>query len=182
MKAAVGSLSGRKRAILACVVGALLVIVLIQFVVRPLKAERAGLVSRTGIEEMRLEHNLRQVSPVHAAAVRAKHDRYTAYVGKRVSSAEESAAMLKEIEGAARQFNVTIAGTKPPVARTESSYEEYAVEVEVEGNLQALVEFLYALESSPQLLRVPALVVAPKAEADRSLLKCTMTVTKVALL
>lgn len=179
---ALAYLSSHRRQLLAIGVGCACVVLAIQMVIRPIREEFRTLARRTAIEQHKLGRNLQVLAPESMETVVAAYESIRPHIRMRVSGAEEGAALLAEIESLARQFGVSLVATKPQDAVGRGFYEEYAVEIEVESKVASFVEFLYTLYSSPQMLRVPRMSIAPQAAGEGTDVKGTLLVTKVALL
>ena len=176
-------LSARERAI---VVVALLVVLAAAsdwFVFRPVRLRFVQQNQDVQQEETRMRRG--QQALARRTPIESEYRKYSAFIHKRSSPSEENAAMLNEIESLASRSQVTLTGNKankPREPRPEDVYEEYVVEVEVEASLPAFVSFLYALQGSPQLLRVRKMDVAPKSREQSSVVKATLAITKIVAL
>jgi Tfp pilus assembly protein PilO len=130
-------------------------------------------------ERNRIEASLKILAPSRVKAIDAEYQQYGRLIGMRTSPAEENAKMLGEIEGLASQASVVLNGTKPREPKAREYYEEYPVEIEVEGEWAGIAGFLYGLQHSPQLLKVQDLTLSPKARETPSVVKGAILVTKV---
>ena len=97
---------------------------------------------------------------------------------KKLSTDEERNDMVTAVVNLAAQSGITLGSTKQHEPRL-GEIEEYAVEVEVEGGLDRLEEFLYRLQASPQLLRVENMSLGPKGGPDSVEVKGSLLITKV---
>jgi len=102
------------------------------------------------------------------------------YVKKVGSDEEEVAKILGEIEGLARKSAICLVDMKPQSSKIIDFYKEYTVEIEAEGEMQSLINFLHQLNTSSQLLRAEKLRLNLK-EKDSSIVKALMLVTKLAI-
>ena len=175
-------LSARERAI---VVVALLVVLAAAadwFVFRPVWLSFVQQNRDIRQVESRMRLGQQALDPARRAAVEAEYRKYSAFIHKQTTPSEERAAMLSEIEGLANRSQVTLTGNTPREPRPKDVYEEYVVEVEVEAALPNFVSFLYALQGSPQVLRVRKMDVAPKSREQPSVVKGTLAITKIVAL
>lgn len=112
--------------------------------------------------------------------VTAEYKKYSAYVRKSGSDEEEQTKISGEIEALARKTNVSIANMKSLAPRTVDFYKRYEVELEAEGEMESLTNFLYQISNSPQLLRTEKVRFNLK-EKDSTVVKGYLTVTKVVM-
>ena len=91
---------------------------------------------------------------------------------------EETAVILSEIENVARKNSGHITDIKPHRVRDMEFYKEYAIELEVEGDIANLTKFIYDLGNSEQILRVRHLRLNAKSGGE-NVLKAYMIVTKI---
>lgn len=133
-------------------------------------------------QEKKLARNLGVLAPKTKEIVEKEYSRYGSVIKIKGSSEEENAMMLSEIDQLAGQNKVTLSATKPRDTKKDRDYEFYAVEVEIEANMAQLVGFVYALETSPQLLRVDRLAVDTKGGATPDSIRGTLVISKVVTL
>ena len=126
--------------------------------------------------EAQLGRYLRNLS--RRDGVLKKYQKYAKYVKKGGSDEEETAKILGEIETLARGSSLTLEDIKPRVPRAIGFYKEYTVEIEVEGDMNSLVSFLFQLNNSTQLLRVERMRLYPKKKGS-PVIKSSMLVTKI---
>ena len=136
----------------------------------------------TVLQEQALARNLAIVTPSAREAVEEDYRRYGALIMKQGSSDEENSAMMSEVDKLAGQNKVILTATKPLKGNKDADSESYAVEVEIESDMPALMGFVCALESSGQLLRVDRLTVDAKGGKNPSALHSTLLVSKVVTL
>jgi Tfp pilus assembly protein PilO len=182
MMARLSKLSTREKTWVLLAAGVLFLVLGDLFVRRPLRDDLRALAQRTEAREKKLVENQLILSPEVKVAVLKDWQSFGGYLVKRASTAEENAAMLSAIEALASRAGVGLVATKPQPPTPESFYEEYGVDLEVEGDMSALVSFLYGLQTSPQVLRVARLAIEAKGGGDPAALKGLMTISKVVML
>jgi hypothetical protein len=69
---------------------------------------------------------------------------------------------------------------KPLAPRAVDFYKKYEVELEIEGEMEQVVNFLYQLNNSPQLLRAEKVALNPK-DRDSTTVRAKLNVTKVVM-
>lgn len=151
-------------------------------VIRPIAVRFGRLKADVRFEENRLKVNQKALSPSRKRAIEQEYGKYGALIQKRRASAEESAAILSEIETLAAQCRITLVGSKPREPKSMGYYEEHQVEIETEAEFPDFARFLYGLETSPHLLRVARLECSPKNRDQPSLIRSTLAVTKIVAL
>jgi hypothetical protein len=148
----------------------------------PVRGRFHDLEEEIGVQETKLNRNLAIVAPTARDAVEKEFRRYGEMILKRGSSDEENSQMMSEIDKLAGLNKVTLSATKPRDAKKEKDYEAYGVEIEIEADMAALIGFIYAVESSSQLLRVDHVTVESKGAKDPTSLRGTLTISKVVTL
>ena len=91
---------------------------------------------------------------------------------------EEIAKLLNFVEQTARKDSTSLSDVKPQPVKSDKVTKEYAVELNAEGELTSLIEFIYELEHSEQLLKIEKVDIAPKEEKS-ALLRASLTVTRI---
>lgn len=113
-------------------------------------------------------------------SVSSEYKKYSAYVKQAGSDEEEQNKMLGEIEELARKSGVSIASMKSIAPVISGSHKKYEAELEIDGEMEPVVGFLYKLSNSPQLLRTEKMSLNPK-EKDSSVVRAKISVTKVVM-
>ena len=131
------------------------------------------------VQEKKAARNLRVLSPASKDAAISEYQAFGNAIPRRGSSAEETAAMLAELEKHALELGVVTTATKQREPKLEKDFEEYQVEIEIEANMKQLVSFLYGIESSSQLLRVDRLALESKGSSERGSFRGSLLVSKV---
>jgi hypothetical protein len=149
----------------------------------PVQSRMRELEDEIAAKEKDLGRNLAIVAPTAREAVEKDFKQYGEIIRMRGSSDEEKSLMLSEIDKLAGLHKVGLTATKPhgapEDAKDKDICEEFGVDLEIEAEMSALIGFLYALEASPQFLRVENLVLESKGPKDASSLRGTLLVTKV---
>ena len=94
---------------------------------------------------------------------------------------EEIARLLNLIEETARKTGVSISDVKPQQVKSDKVSKRYIVELNAESSVEQLIEFVYQLQHSPQLLKIEQVNTGPKDEKSatlRSFLSVTRVVVK----
>ena len=70
---------------------------------------------------------------------------------------------------------------KPGQVKTVESAKQYQVTINIEASLKKLTEFMYAVETSKQLLKIEKFQISVKSKEDATV-KSTMTISRIILL
>jgi Tfp pilus assembly protein PilO len=132
--------------------------------------------------EGQVRRNLKILTPSAKSAVLAGYTEYGEIIKKKGSSAEENAAMMSEIEKIASGVGVTLSATKPREPVIDKESERYEVDLEVEAEMESIIRFLHAVESSSQVLIAETLTIDSAKTAGTGSLKASFRVSKVVTL
>ena len=136
-------LSKRKRIILYSAIIAL-VVSGYNFVIRPQIKKLAGLNEKVAMQEIRLKKNLGIIS--ERDYIISQHRRYLAYIEEDPYKTKATTSPLQEIERIARDCELFVAEIKP--LKTD------VVEMKAEAGINSVIRFIYALQNSPDFLRI----------------------------
>ena len=161
---------------------ALIVVTLVivdRLVINPISDKFRRVNSDIKLSEKKLSLDLRNIN--NKNIIESEYKRYKNYVKRSSASDEEDVAnILAEIEGLARTSSVRLVDIKPQAPKQADLYKEYAIEVEVEGDMEQITTFLYNLNNSAQLLRVVKLRLGLK-DKETSLVKSSILITKISI-
>jgi len=93
---------------------------------------------------------------------------------------QEMAEVLSQIEDLSRRASVHISQIKPQGFKDFKTYKEFLVEIRAEAKIESLVQFIYDLQSPPQLLKTKKLLLNTKSTAPDTL-EATLLITKISL-
>ena len=171
-------MSPREKAGIAIAAVVVLVVFVDRFIVNPMavRMHRINAEIKAGENALRLDTGLAG----QKGAVSAEYGKYSAYVRKSGSDEEEQTKMFGEIEELERKSGVSPLNMKAIAPRAVDFYRKYEVELEVEGEMEQIVNFLYLLNNSPQLLRAEKVTLNPR-DRDSAAVRAKMNVTKVVM-
>ena len=95
-------------------------------------------------------------------------------------SGEEMALLLKEIEAMANKSSVYLLDLKPAGLKEVDGLKKYLIALNCEAQMEQLVDFMYAIESSPRLLTIEKYNISQKAR-DSSIARCSISISKLSL-
>lgn len=145
-------------------------------IVIPIKDKLERLDREVIIMEKKLAGDLRNIN--QKELILTQYNNYSKYIKKAGSDEEEVAKVLAQVESLARQSGVALINVKPQAFLAKENYKQFQVEIEAEAGMEALVKFLYGLNTSTQLLRADSLRFAVK-EKDASRLRAIIGITKL---
>lgn len=108
---------------------------------------------------------------------------HTQYAGlARIGGSEEAeiTAVLTTIEDLAGQAGVRITDIKPQPVRTVDFYKYFGVELEAEAAVQPLMQFIYRLQTAPQVLKVDRLRLSAKTGGS-NLLRAEFLISRIGI-
>ena len=94
------------------------------------------------------------------------------------SQEEDISLLLKEIENIAGKSSVYIVDIKPKGMQTGEFYNQYIVDVSCEAQMEQLLAFMYAVETSVKMLKIDKYSITPKTRGSRTTV-CRMTISKL---
>lgn len=152
--------------------------VLDRLVVSPLYAMFRDLNREIKIAEIELGRDLRNVGQKEAIA--DEYENYIKYVQRTGSNEEEIAKMLDVIEGLAQKSAVALMEIRPQRVDAEREPIKYSVDIEARGEMVSIMNFLYGLNTSAQLLR-PERVEIRRPDSDSSVCRVSIRVTRMVI-
>lgn len=132
--------------------------------------------------EKTVARNFRLLKPASVDTVQSEYRRHGEYLARKGSTEESNAAMLAEIERIAGECKIVMARTTPRKPVVDRDSEEYAVELEIESDMEQAIRFLHSLETSSQVLRVDNVTLDSKGAREPGVLKGSLLVSRVVTL
>lgn len=156
----------------------LLILLVDLLVVRPLYDSYVSLEVQTVEAEKRLEQNI--INITMKGDIDKRFEEYRKFIRKPAPKGEEEAMMLSEIEKTARANEVLLLDIKPQDEKSQDFYKQYAVDIDAEAEMGRLIQFLYQLETSSQIMRVVKAKLGLKNK-ESHIIKAKLTVTKTVM-
>lgn len=169
-------LSKKEKLGLLLAFGFLAVALIDQLVVSPIRTKLKFIDQAVHINEKKLKMSLRNIKQKNM--IEKEYEKYVDYVRRTGSNEEEVAKILREIEVLARKSSVYLVDTKPHTPKKVDFYNTYMVEIEGEGRMDSIVDFLHKLNTSKQLLRAEKVRLSIKGK-EPGVVKVSMLITKV---
>ena len=126
-----------------------------------------------------IKRDLRMLSQKDRIALEST--KYKSFLAKEGSEEEEFSGLMKEVETLANRAGINLLDMKPGQVKTVESAKQYQVTINIEASLKKLTEFMYAVETSKQLLKIEKFQVSVKSKEDATV-KSTMTISRIILL
>lgn len=170
-------LSAREKKIGYAVIALLMILVIYHGVWRPMSSKFASLNDEIFGMQMKLRKAkifLRQKDEVNEEAKRYPN---LQQLDARKDE-EEIASLLNFIEQEARGSSVNLSDVKPQQVSGDKVSKRYVVELTAESGIKELIQFVYSLQYSPQMLKVERVEMVPKEEGAATL-KTFLVVTRV---
>ena len=146
-----------------------------RLVIRPVGGKFKQLNGEILIQRKLLGKNLRNLA--QKEVVLREYKKFETYSKTSGSDEEEIAKFLKDIEKYARRCAVYIVDIKPQPMINIDFYKKCVVEIESEAKIEALMKFIYQIESSNKLLKVERLQLTCAKDAP-SIIKANIVITK----
>jgi hypothetical protein len=89
-----------------------------------------------------------------------------------------NAEFLSTIEKLATQSNVVLAKSNPAKAKVDKQFIEYGAELECSGELKNIISFMYAINSTEDLLKITKFNMTPKKGTEQDV-SVAMTIVKL---
>ncbi len=128
-------------------------------------------------EESTVEQNLHFLA--HRDRIVKEAEAYQAFYTKTVRTEEEVIAdFLKKVELLATQSEVTLAKVSPDGQDYQKDYLKYFVTLDCSGKLENITHFMYAVNNSPELLKVEKMNLLANAR-DAEKVQATIKISKM---
>ncbi len=147
-----------------------------RLVISPISGKFKRINSEIRVHQRQLSQSLRNIS--HKDEIAGEYQKYLQYVKSNYSEGEEVAKLLEEIELLGHNSGISINDIKPQPPRRSGIYKYYLIEIQADGRMDTLINFMYQLSASKNLFRVSRIYVGVK-DKEASIAKVSMLVTKV---
>ena len=94
------------------------------------------------------------------------------------SDEQEMSSMLSLIEAVARGINIRIVDMKPRRPKVNDLYNQFFINLEIDGELAAVTEFIHDLQNPPYFFHIDELRLN-KVSPQMAGLKCQVTLSKI---
>jgi Tfp pilus assembly protein PilO len=147
-------------------------------IINPIMSKMSSLNKEIQEEMANIKKDLRLVA--QKDNIRLEAGKYDTYVTVSKTEEEEITFVLKAIEDLANKSSVYLVDMKPAGMKETATTKKYFINLDVEGQMEQLTDFMYGVESSSRFLIIEKYQIEPKSK-DSSVAKCSMIISKVVL-
>ena len=169
-------LNRRTKVLIATALGVVLVFVMERVFFSSLRAKMKNLHQQIKAQEAELKTDI--AVQKRKELIQLNYEKNQVYFSMMsLSDRDIVAGFLKEIEGLAQASGVSIVRLSPQNESGQPAHhKEYSADLRIEGQAEQIFDFLFRLQSSPFLIQLAQLTIAPK-DKDASFLKMEMMIT-----
>ena len=135
------------------------------FVFQPLQGSQLTLEDKIRVAQKRLHNNEKLMA--QEKTVSGEYEKYAANFLQKSSDEQEMASILSQVESLANEIPLRVADMKPKKVKRTDFYNVFSASLTIEGDLAAIIRFLYTLQNTPYLFR------ADEAYFERSSVRTT---------
>ncbi len=150
-----------------------------RLVIAPVAGKLASLDKEIADMEAAVKRDLRMLAQKDRIALEST--KYKSFLAREGSEEEEFSGLMKEVETLANKAGVSLLEMKPGQVKQADSAKQYQVVISTEAEFRKLVEFLYGVETSKQLLKVEKYQISPKSKEEATV-KASLTISKIIVL
>lgn len=171
-----GHLSKREKLILCSTALFVSIAIIDRLIIGPIFYKVRSLNEEIGKKEADIKNNLRVLA--HKDQIMADRAKFASFLTGFKSGDEEMTSILKEIEILADKASVYLVDLKPGGLREAGLIKKFVVNLNCEGQVEQLVDFMYNIEKSDTLLKIEEYQITPKAK-DSSVARCKISVATI---
>lgn len=146
-----------------------------RLIISPVFSKMKSLDKEIQIKEAQIKRNLRILS--RKEMILAENVKYGSFLESFESGEDQAASSLKEIEGYADKASVYLIDMKPSSAKDTGTSKKYLINLNCEAQMEQLINFMYSIENSKELLTIEKCQIGQKAKGS-SVAKCSMAISK----
>lgn len=155
-------LNKRETIILIICLGLLLVFAVRQFIIVPLWERAGNIDSQIRVSQARL--NKARQTLLLRDSVKEHYQKLVRLIGTAGSDAQEMSAMVDKVQAAANRAGVHVANIQPQKALNKEPVSFFPVELEISGQWKNIIQFIHALQSSPNYYFLSDLLLEKNAD------------------
>lgn len=172
-------LSKREKAIFYVTATFLVLMALDRAILYPTFSKMDTLDSEIKTKQVNINRDLRMLSQKNR--ILKEVAKYGSYLNKPQSEEEGVTTLLKEVESLANKSSLYIVDMKPAGLKIdEKKSQRYAVNLNCEGQMEQIMDFMYNVENSRKFLTIEKYQISPKTKLS-SVVNCTMTIVKIVI-
>jgi len=172
----VARLSKREKIIFYAAIFFVSLTLLDRLIISPIYSKIKSLNEETQEKESSIKKNLHILA--QKDRISSEITKYTSFLGSAKSEEEETTSLLKEIEGLANKAGVYLIDMKPAGLKDKGSSKKYLINLNCEAQMEQLIDFMYNIENSNELLTIEKYQISPKSK-ESSVVRCSMSIAKI---
>jgi len=172
------NLSKRERLILYVAAGFISLTILDRLIVNPVLSKMRSLDEGIKQEITRIKRDLHILAQKDRIIKESK--KYARYSIEDTPEEEITTSLLKEIENLANENSVYLIDIKPSGIKEETVYSKYFVKISCEAQMEQIINFMYNIEKSSNLLNIEQYNITPKSEGS-SIAQCSMVISRAVI-
>ena len=142
----------------------------------PIHNQSVSLRERIDLAETQLQKTERTI--YRGKFTQEEYQTLLEYFKQSSSDEQEMSSMLSQIESAARGIDMRIVDMKPRRPKLNDLYNQFLINLEIDGELVSVTEFIHKLQSSPYLFHIDEMRLN-KPSPQMPELKCQVTLSKI---
>ncbi|MFH1578371.1 MAG: hypothetical protein ABIC18_04810 [Candidatus Omnitrophota bacterium] len=171
-------LTKKEKIVFYVALGFILLAVMDRLIIYPVISKMQLLDEEIKQEQIRIKRDLHILAQEDRIIIESQ--KYEKYSMSDITAEEAITLTLKEIENLANKAAVYLIDIKPTDIRDEFAYKKYFLNLSCEGQMEQLMDFIYKVESSDNLLKIEKYSISPKSE-DSSIAHSSITISKIAI-
>ena len=149
-----------------------------RLIISPISSKMKSLDKEIKEKEDSIRNSLRMLT--QKDRILAARNKYSSFSKTLESEEEEITSLLKEIEGLANKSSVYLIDMKPASSKGSAASKKYLVNLNCEAQMEQLVDFMYNVENSNELLTIEKYQISPKSKSS-SVAKCSIYISKMSI-
>lgn len=172
------TLSRREKLVLYAAVGAVSFTLLDRLIVYPIYTRMRQVQTQIRDRENEIVRNMRILSKKER--INADVERYVAYLRAAEDRSVDMTAVLKSIEELAQKSELSVVDMKPAGIKEneKEKTKKYVVNLNGEGEMSQIVDFMYRVENSSDLLTIERVQISPKSR-ESSVAQCAFMISRM---
>jgi Tfp pilus assembly protein PilO len=172
-------LSKREKAVLYAAAFFVLVSLLDRMIIFPIYAKIKSVNNEIRDKETAITTNLHMLS--QKDRISSESRKYETYLRQVQTEEEGVTSLLKEIENLANKSSLYIVDMKPGGLKVDKDkIKKYLVNLNCEGEMEQIMDFMYNVENSKDLLTIEKYQISPKSK-ESSVAQCIITISMMVI-
>ncbi|MFH1062066.1 MAG: hypothetical protein V1747_04180 [Candidatus Omnitrophota bacterium] len=174
----ISKLSKREKLVLSISIIFVLLALLDRAILHPIIDKMKSFEQEIKTTEYEMTKNIKILN--QSARIEKEEKKYASYMKESGSEEEETAGLLRIVENLASTTNVYLVDLKPGGVEVSGNLKKFIINVSCEAQMQQILSFMYAIESSEVLMHIAAFSMNPKAK-DSDINRCEFLLNKIVI-